>query len=400
MSSRVESDARSLVEDCRIESLHLLERNLTPQGILAARRASPPRRAATRASSAAMPPSACSRCAAAASRRSSSARWRASMRWRSSRRPTGRSRSTSTRRASDADFWYLGCIDADAVVADRAWTTFGAHGAVHGPAGGAGSREVRRALDWLLAQEHQHFGLLQQNEASDWADIMPRSGFVLYTNALWYRVKRLLRAARRRGHARITSTTCSIPFRARPARVPRARGCCSHYARRGRRNPGLYLSFVNLSFAGDEGDVFGNVLAILAASPATSMAHDIVQDAAGRARRRPVSGARVTRPDVDARPLWRAYMARHRQNHPPPVPQRRHLAVHRRLLGDDAGPPGPAARRPASSWSAWRVQRSGGLALHGMVPRATLQPMGMPGQSWNAAAFLCAQRMLLTGQSP
>jgi len=30
----------------------------------------------------------------------------------------------------------------------------------------------------------------------------------------------------------------------------------------------------------------------------------------------------------------------------------------------------------------------------------TLQPMGMPGQSWNAAAFLCAQRMLLTGQSP
>ena len=33
--------------------------------------------------------------------------------------------------------------------------------------------------------------LLQQNEASDWADIMPRSGFVLYTNALWHRVKRL-----------------------------------------------------------------------------------------------------------------------------------------------------------------------------------------------------------------
>ena len=37
-------------------------------------------------------------------------------------------------------------------------------------------------LNGCLAQEHQRFFLLQQNEASDWADIMPRSGFVLYTN--------------------------------------------------------------------------------------------------------------------------------------------------------------------------------------------------------------------------
>ena len=50
---------------------------------------------------------------------------------------------------------------------------------------------ITLAIQWLLAQEHQRFFLLQQNEASDWADIMPRSGFVLYTNALWYFVKRL-----------------------------------------------------------------------------------------------------------------------------------------------------------------------------------------------------------------
>jgi hypothetical protein len=30
----------------------------------------------------------------------------------------------------------------------------------------------------------------------------------------------------------------------------------------------------------------------------------------------------------------------------------------------------------------------------------TLVPMGMPGQSWNAAAFLAAQRVLQTGVSP
>ena len=75
------------------------------------------------------------------------------------------------------------------MVADR-----GGPRAPHGSVGRlALERRGRRAINWLLAQEHQHFRLLQQNEASDWADIMPRSGYVLYTNALWYDVKRATR---------------------------------------------------------------------------------------------------------------------------------------------------------------------------------------------------------------
>ena len=62
-----------------------------------------------------------------------------------------------------------------------------------------------------LAQEHQRFFLLQQNEASDWADIMPRSGFVLYTNALWYCVKRLYGIEHGRD-TRDASTGCFIRF--------------------------------------------------------------------------------------------------------------------------------------------------------------------------------------------
>src|SRR6202000_169841 len=58
------------------------------------------------------------------------------------------------------------------------------------------AKHIKLALQWLLAQEHQRFFLLQQNEASDWADIMPRSGYVLYTNALWYLVKSLYRLPR------------------------------------------------------------------------------------------------------------------------------------------------------------------------------------------------------------
>ena len=88
----------------------------------------------------------------------------------------------------DADFWYLGCIDATLW-----WLIAADHLRRASPVAGTSQRwagSIERALGWLLAQEHQRLLLLQQNEASDWADIMPRSGYVLYTNALWYSVKR------------------------------------------------------------------------------------------------------------------------------------------------------------------------------------------------------------------
>jgi len=162
-------------------------------------------------------------------------------------------------RRQEADFWYLGCIDATLwwLVAldflDR-----------RDQAGGLRQRlapGIAKAIQWLEAQEHQRFFLLQQNEASDWADIMPRSGFVLYTNALWYCVKRLY------GLARAEETHANFnqlfhPFSAVLADYRRAR-LLTHYVKRKARDRDLYLSFVNFSFFGEEGDVFGNLLALL-----------------------------------------------------------------------------------------------------------------------------------------
>ena len=105
--------------------------------------------------------------------------------------------------------------------------------------------EVERALGWLLAQEHQHFRLLQQNEASDWADIMPRSGYVLYTNALWYDVKRRF-ALTDAEATHYTSTTCSTRSSATCPSTT-ARGCCSTTRGAAGATAALYLSFVNLS---------------------------------------------------------------------------------------------------------------------------------------------------------
>ena len=174
------------------------------------------------------------------------------------------------------------------------------------------SRQIHLALQWLLAQEHQRFFLLQQNEASDWADIMPRSGFVLYTNALWYLVKRLFAL----GHA---AQTCENfnglfhPFSAKLAEYRRARLLNEYVLKKG-RDRDLYLSFVNFSFFGEEGDVFGNVLAVLMGL-ANESATGRTLDALSKANvDNPYPVRAVTRPIKRSSPLWRRYMARHRQN--------------------------------------------------------------------------------------
>lgn len=95
-------------------------------------------------------------------------------------------------REKKSDFWYLGCIDSTLwwLIAVYYYDIY------------SGNKiklnkkltiKIKKAINWLECQEHPKFFLLRQNEASDWADIMPRSGYVLYTNALWYWVKKLYR---------------------------------------------------------------------------------------------------------------------------------------------------------------------------------------------------------------
>ena len=293
----------------------------------------------------------------------------------------------------DADFWYLGCIDATLwwlIAADH----LRRHGAVPS---GQWRREIALALTWLLAQEHQHFRLLQQNEASDWADIMPRSGYVLYTNALWHEVKRRFALA----DGDVTKHHFNHlfhPFQRDLPEYHRAR-LLRHFARRGQRDPGLYLSFVNLAVAGDEGDVFGNLLAILCGLADESMGHRIVRTVDGAKAAEPIPIRVVLHPMGRRHELWRPYMARHRQNHPhqyhnggawPFVGGFWVQALARLGLRERAWHE-LAALAAANARDDWRFTEW----FHG----ATLAALGMPGQSWNAATFLLAHRLLARGGS-
>lgn len=289
----------------------------------------------------------------------------------------------------DADFWYLGCIDATLW-----WLIAVDHVRRHGRV--ESSRwdgEVNRAIGWLLAQEHQHFRLLQQNEASDWADIMPRSGYVLYTNALWYDVKHRYALDNAEATQRHFNHLFN-PFQRDLPEYHRAR-LLRHYARRGRRDPGLYLSFVNLSFVGDEGDVFGNILAIQSGLADASMAKRIVKSIVAAHACEPYPVRVVLHPMSHHHALWRAYMARHQQN-----------LVHQYHNGGIWPFVGGfwvmALARLGMHEMAWaelaklaRTNELDGWRFTEWFHGRTLAPMGMAGQSWNAATFLLARRALL-----
>jgi hypothetical protein len=172
-----------------------------------------------------------------------------------------------------------------------------------------------------------------------------------------------------------------------------------HYARRGQSDPGMYLSFVNLSFAGDEGDVFGNVLAVLCGLASDEMAKEIIKTMTKARMSDPYPIRTVTQPIGQDHELWRAYMNRHQQNQPhqyhnggiwPFVGGFWVMALaasgQRQLAQDEL-----AKLAHVNSLDGWRFTEW----FHGQ----SLQPMGMAGQTWNAAAFLLAQRAIETGRA-
>ncbi|MET0658033.1 MAG: glycoside hydrolase 100 family protein [Steroidobacteraceae bacterium] len=295
---------------------------------------------------------------------------------------------------AEADFWYLGCIDSTLW-----WLLALQELQRHAPHRGIVDEHrhgIARALDWLLAQEHQRFFLLQQNEASDWADIMPRSGFVLYTNALWYRVKRLY------GLSDVEPTRANFnglfhPFSASLAEYRRARLLADYVLQSAKRHD-LYLSFVNFSFFGEEGDVFGNALALLCGLAEPALANSILDALLQEQVQDPYPVRVVCEPILQEHFLWRPYMSRHEQNFAwqyhnggiwPMVGGFWICALVRRGRLEQARADLVKLARGCAI-NDWEFNEW----LHG----ETLQPSGMPLQSWNAAAFLFADRAVREGR--
>jgi glycogen debranching enzyme len=294
--------------------------------------------------------------------------------------------------SEEVDFWYYGCIDA------TLWWLlaidfFDRH--VPGrPLRSKLATEIRLAVYWLLCQEHQGLFLLQQNEASDWADIMPRSGFVLYSNALWYLVKRQYRdflpSAR---DTRYYFNRIFFPFDNVVPDHRRAR-VLVHYIRNMAKAGDFYLSFVNFSFWGKEIDVFGNILAMLFGLAEKSKASRMVERLIELKVNLPYPVRVVHSPIGRKSSLWRQYMQRYLQN----LPHQYHnggiwpfvggfWAILLARLGKRRVAWQELERfAAANSVNNWEFNEW----FHGV----TGEPMGMAGQSWNAAMFVLAFHVL------
>ena len=383
-------DPAALLEECHARSVALLKQNMTPAGIAAAS-ASP--RAEQRGYRAVFGRDAAV-CALGMALSGDRELERAALvgleTIAAHQAPNGQLPKFVDVERREADFWYLGCIDstlwwliAIAFLDERGL-----------PAGlrRRFRRRIDRALQWLLAQEHQRFYLLQQNEASDWADIMPRSGFVLYTNALWYRVKRLYRVP----HANATRANLNAllhPFSGALAEYRRAR-LLTDYVLRKARNRDLYLSFVNLGFFGEEGDVFGNVLAVLTKAADRTAARRTLDALLAARVHEPYPVRAVVRPIPSTSPLWRSYMARHRQNF---AWQYHNGGIWPMVGGFWVAALARRGRAALAATELVKLARACALRnwaftewLHGRK----LTARGMRGQSWNAAAFLLAESVV------
>jgi glycogen debranching enzyme len=107
----------------------------------------------------------------------------------------------------------------------------------------------------------------------------------------------------------------------------------------------------------------------------------------------------VTRPIKENSSLWRPYVARHRQNH---VWQYHNGGIWPMVGGFWVTALVAAGRVEQAKSELVKLARVCALRnwgftewLHGK----TLAPRGMPGQSWNAAAFLMAEHAVAAGAS-
>ncbi len=379
-------DNAALVEDCEREALALLRENLTPDGILAAGRGTAAR---TRGYERVFGRDAAV-CALAMALSGDRTLERGAVEGLATLAEHQAENGEIPKYVGPegGDFWYVGCIDASlwwliALAWLRRRDLYGLR-RLSAPAG--------RVLHWLRCQEHPRIALLAQNEASDWADIMPRSGFVLYSNALWYRVKRLYALP----DAEATRRHFNQLFHPSDRDLPEYRRLrlLVHYARRRRRHAELYLSYVNLGARGEEGDAFGNVLAAL-----FGLADGGRRAAVLRALHRaqgfaayPLRSVCEPIPRHDLR--WRPYMGRHRQNY---EHQYHNGGIWPMIGGFWVAALAAAGMRKLAETELVRLARANAVNgwefnewFHGL----TGKPCGMPRQSWNAAAFLLARRSL------
>lgn len=276
------------------------------------------------------------------------------------------------------------------------------------------SAQVEKAFTWLTYQDTNNDYLLEQGEASDWADEMPRMGIVLYTNALWHWLVKLRIEVEMRNdlkpllahihegvntmlwvHKTGDSTvdympdneyTRTHPFAANMIEITNAQAVYLPY----------YLGFISHKSFEMRCDVYGNILACLSGLADEKKQAGIVDFIKRCGANQPFPVKAMYPPIYPGEPDWRPYMAKGRQNYPwqyhnggiwpyiggfwvallSQLDKKKAKAELEKLAA-------------ANALNNWEFNEY----LHGQLGT----PMGIPHQSWNMAMYLYAYHTTFKG---
>lgn len=252
------------------------------------------------------------------------------------------------------------------------------------------SKQIEKAINWLECQEHPQFFLLSQNEASDWADLMPRTGFVLYTNTLWYWVKSMYDLAdkdKTKEYFNYIFDANSVPSKKVLKENTRLEKILSHI-KANKKDPS-YLSFVNYTFYGTEGDVFANILACLVGLADDHKTLEIMDYLLSQNANKPYPVRTTLRPISRKDSIWRPYMS--------------HLKLNKQYEYHNGGIwpfiggfwvmllsifNQEIASEELENLA--RLNKQNNWQFNEWFHGKNGQAMGMPGQSWNAAMYIVA----------
>jgi hypothetical protein len=221
---------------------------------------------------------------------------------------------------------------------------------------------------------------------------MPRSGYVLYSNVLWYWVKKLYGL----NGAKITKESFNYLFYSSQKipqsffqEFPRAKKLIE-YLKMKTKKQDYYFSFINYSFNGEDADVLGNCLAVISGLTKQKMSQKIITNFLKQRTSKLLPMPVLFKPIMKNTKLWRGYMTEHDLNLP--------YQYHNGGIWPFAGCFWAMTLfKSGFKKEAWEemdkianANKMNNWQFNEWFHAKTGKPMGMSGQSWNAGVFLLA----------
>ncbi len=268
---------------------------------------------------------------------------------------------------------------------------------------------LEKAFTWLTYMDTNNDNLLEQGDAADWADEMPRMGLVLYTNTLWYWLLKLKIEVEKRNdlkdlrdkvyegfntmlwvHKGSDNNLNYVPDNDYIKNSAFAK-CMIEWTNSRAVYLPYYLGYVSHKVFEMRCDVYGNVLACLVGLADEEKAEQITDFIIRSDCNKPYPVRSLYPPIYPNEPDWKEYMAKGRQNYP--------WQYHNGSVWPYIG----------GFWVKWLAKYNKELAkteltglaeankindwefneyLHGQ----TGAPIGIPYQSWNMGMYIAAYK--------